>query len=688
MERLSVFSIFAEERLYSPVSKYFENMNVRSFLLTIFALLSIALQASPVSVTSPDGNISVCFDVKDGIPAYSVSRGGRSIITPSRLGLVLKEHPDFSSGFLITDTIRQSHSETWRPVWGEESEILNNYNELRVKLTQDNVPGRNLDIVFRVFNDGIGFRYEFPRQETLGDFVIMDELTEFNFPDKHTSWSLPAEGIRFYEGIFRELPLDSIGVASTPVTLRTADGTHLALHQANLTDFAAMNVEAMPGSGNLRARLTPWMNGDAVRVTDTRVSPWRTLIIADNAGDLALSRLMLNLNEPCAIPDAEKFCKPQKYIGVWWCYHNKNATWEAGEHHGATTANVKRYMDFASANNFGGVLVEGWNKDWATWDFSFTEPYEDFDIEEITRYGREKGVELIGHHETGGKVENYEKQMEDGMKLYNDLGMHYVKTGYVGDLLDGKERHSSQFGVRHYRKVLETAARYNLAVDNHEPVIPTGLQRTYPNLMTQEGVRGQEWDAWNESGGNPPSHTVTLPFTRGLAGPMDFTPVTFKFENPILPQTHVNTTLAKQLALFVILYSPLQMASDEIENYEANPEPFGFIKDCPTDWDRTVFPEAEIGKYVTVARKEKGSDSWFIGSATGEGARTASISLDFLDPGARYKATIYRDGENANYDSDPYPVIIEERDVDSGTTLLIPQGRSGGCAIKLIKLQK
>ncbi|MDE5881175.1 MAG: glycoside hydrolase family 97 catalytic domain-containing protein, partial [Muribaculaceae bacterium] len=385
--------------------------------------------------------------------------------------------------------------------------------------------------------------------------------------------------------------------------------------------------------------------------------------------DMALSRIMLNLNEPCAIENAEEFCKPQRYIGVWWCYHMKTATWEAGENHGATTENVKRYMDFAARHNFGGVLVEGWNHDWATWDFSFTRPYEDFDIAEINRYGREKGVALIGHHETGGKLANYERQMADGMKLYKDNGMHYVKTGYVGDLLDDKERHSSQFGVRHYRKVIETAAAHNLAIDNHEPVMPTGLQRTYPNLMTQEGVRGQEWDAWCPEGGNPPSHTVTLPFTRGLAGPMDFTPVTFRFENPVMPQTHVNTTLAKQLALFVILYSPLQMASDEIENYEANPGPFQFVCDCPTDWERTVFPEAEIGKYITTARKEKGGDNWFVGSATGDEARVANINLAFLDPGCTYRATIYRDGENANYDTDPYPVIIEQKDVTSDMAL-------------------
>ncbi len=648
---------------------------------------SLTAAAKPMVVSSPDASIRLTFDVVGGVPQYSVERKGAKVINPSRLGLKLKDAPDFTEGISVKSSTRDSHSETWQPVWGEESEIPNRYNELRVTLAQKKLaPGRTMDIVFRVFDDGIGFRYEFPRQKALQDFVIMDEATEFAFNECPTSWSIPSEGYRFYEALFREMPLDSMGKVSTPVTLRCANGTHMALHEANLTDYAALNLQATPGSNTLTASLTPWQTGEKVFVTDVRVSPWRTVIMADNAGDMALSRIMLNLNEPCAIEDAEEFCVPQRYLGVWWCYHMRNATWEAGPNHGATTENVKRYMDFAARNNFGGVLVEGWNPDWATWDFDFTRPYDDFDISELNRYGRERNVALIGHHETGGRIANYERQMEEGMKLYADNGMHYVKTGYVGDMLDDKELHSSQFGVRHYRKVIETAAKHRLAIDNHEPVMPTGLQRTYPNLMTQEGVRGQEYDAWNPEGGNPPSHTVTLPFTRGLAGPMDFTPVTFRFENPVVPQTHVNTTLAKQLALFVILYSPLQMASDQIENYEANPGPFQFVCDCPTDWDCTCYPEAEIGKYITTARKGKGEDTWYVGSATGDEARVAHIDLSFLDEGAKYRATIYRDGEGAHYDTNPYPVVIEQRDVDASTVLDIPQGRSGGCAIKIAKI--
>lgn len=638
-------------------------------------------------VSSPDGRLSLAVTLQGGKLYYEVKRDGEPVILPSRMGFKLRGAEDLADGFSISGCSQSSHSGSWKPVWGEESEIADNHNEMRVSLKQrkGNV-SRDVSVVFRLFNDGFGFRYEYPRQKDLGDFVIDDELTEFAFAGRHTTWSLPVEGIRFYEGLFRRLPIDSIGWASTPVTIRTAEGMHMALHEANLTDFAAMNVQATPGSNTLRAALTPWSGGEKVFVSSTRVSPWRTLIIADNAGDMALSRIMLNLNEPCRIENAADFCVPQKYIGIWWCYHMKTATWEAGPRHGATTENVKRYMDFAARNGFGGVLCEGWNPDWVTWDFSYTRPYDDFDIKAITEYGGSKGVALIGHHETGGRIANYERQMAAGMQLYKDCGMHYVKTGYVGDLLDNKERHSSQFGVCHYRKVLEEAARYGLAVDNHEPVIPTGLQRTYPNLMTQEGVRGQEWNAWNAEGGNPPDHTVTLPFTRGLAGPMDFTPVIFRFENTAMPQTRVNTTLAKQLALFVILYSPLQMAADDIANYEANPGPFGFIRDCPVDWDRTVYPEAEIGEYVTVARKRKGGDDWYVGSATGDKARTAHISLSFLDPGCRYRAVIYKDGCDADWETNPYPVEIAQRDVTSESVLDISQARSGGTAIKIFKI--
>ncbi|MCI5978632.1 MAG: glycoside hydrolase family 97 protein [Bacteroidales bacterium] len=652
------------------------------------AAASFGAAAGPAAVSSPDGRIAVTVSTdKAGRLSYSVSRDSHVVLAPSRLGLVLRGVPDMADGFRITKTDRRHIDETWRPVWGEESEIRNNCNELRVSLAQPKTaPGRAISVVFRVFNDGVGFRYEFPRQKTLQDFVIMDELTEFAFTAPHRSWSLPVEGIRFYEGLFRELPLDSIGWASTPVTIRDDQARlSMALHEANLTDYAAMNVRATPGSPVLRAALTPWASGEKVFVTDTRVTPWRTLIITDNDGDMMLSRIMLNLNEPCRIDDTS-WVRPARYMGVWWCYHMKTATWEDGPRHGATTDNVIRHMDFAARHGFDGVLVEGWNHDWRTWDFSFTRPYDDFDIDSITAFGRAHNVALIGHNETGGKTLNYEAQLDSAMDFYHDKGVHYVKTGYVGDFLDNRERHSSQYGVRHYRKVIERAARSQICIDNHEPVIPTGLQRTYPNLMTQEGVRGQEWDAWCPEGGNPPSHTVTLPFTRLLAGPVDFTPGTFCFENPVFPKTRVLTTLAKQLALFVILYSPLQMASDQIENYEANPGPLAFLSECPTDWERTLYPEAEIGRYITVARHAKDSDTWYLASATGEEARTSTVPLTFLTPGVTYLATIYRDGPDADYLTNPTPVTIEQRRLTAADTLTLPLARSGGYAVRLTRI--
>ena len=593
-------------------------MKLKKTLQIILALClglwMISCQQEHIKLTSPNGKLSLEFTLdEEGAPRYCLRHAGKNILLPSRLGLVLKDAPDLLTGFVLKEVKHDSHNDVWQPVWGEEAEIVNHYNELRVCLKEETSLERELNIIFRLFDDGMGFRYEFPRQQQLQEFLIDDEVT-------------------------------------------------------------------------LRAALTPWSTGEKVRVTDTRVSPWRTMIVAESAGDLLLSRLMLNLNEPCRITDTS-WIQPMRYIGIWWTYHMKHNTWHAGPHHGATTENTMRHIDFAAANNLGGVLVEGWNEDWATWKFSFTKPYTDFDIQRITDYGRSKGVALIGHHETGGNVSNYENQMEDGFKFYEKYGVHQVKTGYVGNLLDGKEYHSSQFGVLHYRKVIEAAARHRICIDNHEPVIPTGLQRTFPNLMTQEGVRGQEWDAWDVDGGNPPSHTVILPFTRGLAGPMDFTPVTFRFVNDVMPQTRVHTTLAKQLALFVVLYSPLQMASDEIENYEANPEPFNFIVSCPTDWSRTVVPEACIGSYVTIARCDKGEGCWYIGSITGDEERTANISLSFLDTDKSYLATIYRDAPESDYETCPAAILIEEREVTYSDTLTIRQARSGGTAVRLCPIK-
>lgn len=638
------------------------------------------------SVGSPDGMIALNFTVgEDGSLFYNVYRGDSVVLNNSRLGFKLKGS-DFYTDFQVVDMKFSSFDETWNPIWGEESVIRNNYNEMLVSVQERSGEMRKMDIRFRVFDDGYGFRYEFPVQEQLGDFVIMEELTEFAFADNHQGWSIPVDGCRFYEGLFTKKAASEMGWVSTPVTFEGENGLFMTVHEANLTDYAAMNLKTVGDSGMMKAKLTPWSSGECVRVTNTRVSPWRTMIIAESAGDLILSRLMLNLNEPCKIEDTS-WIKPMKYIGVWWSYHLHKNTWYDGPKHGATTENVLRYMDFAAANGFDGVLVEGWNQGWYNYDFSFTKPYDDFDIQRITDYGREVGVELIGHHETGADVANYVAQMEDGYKFYNKYGVGSVKTGYVADLLDDMERHSSQYGVNHYRDVIELAAKYHITIDNHEPVIPTGLQRTFPNLMTQEGVRGQEWDAWSPDGGNPPSHTTILPFTRGLAGPMDFTPVTFNFDYKVVKaETCVHTTIAKQLALFVVLYSPLQMASDEIESLGSNLEALSFVSSCSADWDKTVVPEGVIGEYVTIARKGKGSDNWFVGSITNEKERVAKIELSFLDKGVNYMAYIYRDGENADYDLNPTDIIIENMEVDSETVLEIKQARSGGTAIRIIPI--
>ena len=666
-------------------------MNFKSILLGVAAIAvtsNCAFAAKDYKVSSPDGNITINVTLGEGKNLYySVTNNGKTILNPSKLGLDLENLPDMAGGFKIDKATTSSFSETWKPVWGEESEIESNYNELRLDLSQPKVaPGRKMAVVFRAFNDGIGFRYEYPKQKALGDFVVLNEYTEFNFPENHSVWSIPFE-TNYYEGVYDKKPLDQIGRVSTPITIKAADGTHLAIHEANLTDFPSMNLQATPGSTKLVASPTLMVNGKAAEVSETRVTPWRTLIIAPNAADMMLSRLMLNLNEPCVIEDTS-WIKPARYIGIWWVIHLQKASfaYEDGPLHVSTTENAKRYIDFAAKNGFGGVLVEGWNKGWANKKAtSFTESYPDFNLPEVAAYAKSKGVEYINHQETFGFTDMYERQMDDAFKMLQDNDIHYVKTGYAGDPLTGGEHRSSQVGVRHFRKVAEEAAKYKINLDNHEFIMPTGLQRTYPNLMTQEDVRGQEWNAWDLEGGSPTRHFVTLPFTRGLAGPMDFTPGTFRVDVSAVPGTRVRTTLAQQLAQFLIFYTPLQMASDEIEAYEENPGPFQFITDCPTDWDRTLFPEAEIGEYITVARKAKDSDSWYVAGATNENGRVATVELSFLEPDTQYIATIYRDADNASWDKNPYPVTIERRLVKAGEKLYIREAPGGGFAMKIAK---
>lgn len=639
-------------------------------------------------LNSPDGTVTVQSGVEDGRIYYTVFKNNKPVIEKSFLGFILKDG-DFDKGFKIMDITHSAFSETWEQPWGEEISVDNAYNQMVVNIEESEGLKRKFAIVFRAFDDGIGFRYEFPEQQNLKDFVIMDELTEFSLAGNHSTWSFPAYSTEYYEGLYQKSLVNMLDTVVTPLTMKTEDGMYLTIHEANLTDYAAMNLTPINKTSTLKTDLTPWSSGEKVFMKAPGTTPWRTFIIADKPGDLILSRLMLNLNEPCKIEDTS-WIEPGRYIGIWWGMHMESYTWAPGPKHGATTENTMRYIDFAVKHGFSGILVEGWNYGWENdWTregdkFSFTRPYPDFDIEKISRYAANNNVKLIGHHETGGSTINYESQLDSAFAFYHKYGVDAVKTGYVSPLLDHKERHSSQYGVRHYRKVIETAAKYQIMIDNHEPAMPTGLQRTYPNLMTQEGVRGQEYNAWSADGGNPPEHTTIIPFTRGLAGPMDFTPAIFNFENPVFPNTRPQTTLAKQLAEFVVLYSPLQMAADMIENYENNPA-FEFVTSCPTNWSKTVIPDAEIGEYVMIARKDRESENWYVGSITNADSRQLSLSLDFLDEGVTYQAKIFKDGKDADWKTNPYELEIEEVEVNSNSVIDLNLATSGGAAIILTK---
>lgn len=666
-------------------------------------LLTACAGVQTETLQSPDGLLRLTAGVKDGKPYYALAQGTKDLILPSALGFVLS-NGTLNSNFHLKEARHSTFDETWAQPWGEEIEVRNHYNELTLDLEEQDGLKRRLCIVFRLFDDGLGFRYVFPEQEHLKEFVIMDEETEYAFPQDAKAWSIPTNGTKYYEALFTASPLSQKDTVSTPVTLEVNDSLYMTLHEANLTDYASLNLtpetEGKANKGTsaqgkkaaitLRAALTPWSTGEKVFATAPFATPWRTIIVAKKPGDLILSRLMLNLNEPCKLEDIS-WIEPGRYVGIWWGMHMETYTWAQGPKHGATTANTMRYIDFAVKHGFSGVLVEGWNYGWdGDWTqegdkFSFTRSYPDYDLKKLADYAQQKGVRLIAHNETGGAAANYEQQLDSAYTLYHSLGINAVKTGYVNVLLDHKELQHSQYGVRHYRKVIETAARYGIMIDNHEPAMPTGLQRTYPNLMTQEGLRGQEYNAWSTDGGNPPAHTCTLPFTRGLAGPMDFTPGIFNFNNPVFPDTHPQTTLAKQLALYVVLFSPLQMAADRIENYENQPA-FSFITSCPTTWAKTVVPNAKIGDYVTIARKDRNSENWFVGSITNAEARTLSLPLDFLDKDVSYKATIYEDGEGADYKSNPYPVKISEQEVTAGSILQLQLSPSGGTAIRIEKL--
>lgn len=632
--------------------------------------------SEPVA-TSPDGRIKVSVQTEGGQLSYSISQDSEILIVPSKLGFELMGGNILGDKTEILSVTHSSHKETWETVWGESRLIEDNHNSMIVHTA-------HLDVEFRVFNDGVGFRYIFP--DDLGEFRIREELTEYKFARAdHKIWWMPRSE-PYYEAYGNHTTFDEIDCAYTPVTITGADGRFYSIHEAALLDFAKVNLVGSDAS-TLKTSLTKWSDGTGVYVTDTRTTPWRTIIITDRAGGLIESHLMLNLNEPCKIEDTS-WCKPGKYIGIWWELHKYMRTWYYGPQHGATTERTKEYIDFAAAHNIQAVLVEGWNKGWdGNWmknstGFSFTEPYPDYDFDEVMKYAASKGVQMIIHNETAANTEHYFSQIDSAYALYQKYGMHYIKTGNVNLLMDGKEEHDGQYGVNRLHEVVEKAAQYQINVDEHEPCIPTGLCRTWPNLMTGEAIRGQEHDAWEVDGGNKPEHQTVCPFIRGLAGPMDYTFGTFDFSNPNTPTSRVKTTISKQLAQYVVIYSPLQMASDLYEAYEGV-KAFDFISDVPTDWEQTKVLDAVIGDYVVTARQERGGSDWYLGAITDENARTLDVPLSFLEKG-KWMAQIYEDTPQTSYETSPETYQYREVEVSAKDVLNIKLATSGGCAIRFI----
>ncbi len=633
--------------------------------------------SEPVA-TSPDGRIKVSVQTEGGQLSYSISQDSESLIVPSKLGFELMGGNILGDNTEILSVTHSSHKETWETVWGESRLIEDNHNSMIVHTA-------HLDVEFRVFNDGVGFRYIFP--DDLGEFRIREELTEYKFARAdHKIWWMPRSE-PYYEAYGNHTAFDEIDYAYTPVTITGADGRFYSIHEAALLDFAKVNLVGSDAS-TLKTSLTKWSDGTGVYVTDTRTTPWRTIIITDRAGGLIESHLMLNLNEPCKIEDTS-WCKPGKYIGIWWELHKYMRTWYYGPQHGATTERTKEYIDFAAAHNIQAVLVEGWNKGWdGNWmknstGFSFTEAYPDYDFDEVMKYAASKGVQMIIHNETAANTEHYFSQIDSAYALYHKYGMHYIKTGNVNLLMDGKEEHDGQYGVNRLHEVVEKAAQYQINVDEHEPCIPTGLCRTWPNLMTGEAIRGQEHDAWEVDGGNKPEHQTVCPFIRGLAGPMDYTFGTFDFSNPNTPTSRVKTTISKQLAQYVVIYSPLQMASDLYEAYEGV-KAFDFISDVPTDWEQTKVLDAVIGDYVVTARQERGGSDWYLGAITDENARTLDVPLSFLGKG-KWMAQIYEDTPQTSYENSPETYQYREVEVSAKDVLSLRLATSGGCAIRFIK---
>ncbi|MCM1348624.1 MAG: glycoside hydrolase family 97 protein [Firmicutes bacterium] len=701
---------------------------MKTFFYGAMALFLGGLTAGAETMCSPNGNVCVDFNLSaTGEPQYSVSFKGRDAVKTSRLGMKLKKGGDLTSGFRIEGVDTASVDETWKPVWGEEKEIRNNYKEMLVKLKQPETK-REMDVRFRVFDDGVGFRYEFPMQKKLNYFVITDEVTEFAMPGDLTAWWIPGDNdTQEYEYTRSRLseirshydsttnptyvwqgktgPTD----VQTSLQLKTDNGLYINLHEAALVDYPVMHLRLDEATNTFTSLLAPDAAGDKAHMQSDCKTPWRTVIVSDDPRDILASRITLNLNEPCAIEDVS-WIKPCKYVGVWWEMINRKSKWsytndlpnihldrvdytKTKPHgkHGATNENVKRYIDFAAKHGFDAVLVEGWNIGWEDWSgkekdvvFDFVTPYPDFDLPMLRDYAKEKGVKLIMHHETSSSVRNYERRLDEAYKFMKDNGYDAVKSGYVGNIIPAGSNHYSQWTNNHYLHAVKKAADYKIMVNAHEAVRPTGLCRTWPNLIGNESARGSEYHAF---GGTTPGHTAILPFTRLIGGPMDYTPGLFENDmskyNP-KNKSWVNTTLANQLSLYVTMSSPLQMAADFPETYDKFMDAFQFIKDVALDWDESHYLEAEPMEYVTTARKAKGEDRWFVGGTNGLEPRTATVDFSFLPKGKKFMATIYRDGKDAHYKDNAQSYVIENKKVTSKTKLNIPEAAGGGFAISIV----
>ncbi len=700
-------------------------MTIKKIAAALFLLFFMSRSfAQTQELEASLGEMKLNFGIDtSGTPYYQLAFRGKEVIKKSALGIAFADSDGFKTNLEVIGSEKKNVDDTWKPVWGEVSSIRNHYQELTIKLRQKTDQHRLMNIIFRVFEDGAAFRYEFPQQNDLKYFIVTDELTQFALTGDHKTFWIPGDydtneykysttklsGIDAWtvekaatDIAVRVVP-DEFAV-QTPLMMKTADGLYINIHEAALINYPAMQLHIDKENFTLSSNLVPDAVGNKAYLHAPCHTPWRTMIISDDAKNILSSKMILNLNEPSKIEDTS-WIKPMKFVGVWWEMQTGKSTWSYAESmdavdaagnlipsgkHGATTANVKKYIDFAATNHIDGVLVEGWNIGWEDWFgnwkeevFDFTKPYPDFDVEEITSYAESKGVKMIMHNETSGSATDYERQLDTAYKFMNKFGYTAVKTGYVGKIIPRGEHHDGQWMVNHYERVAQKAAQHHVEIDMHEAVRPTGLQRTYPNWMASEAGRGNEYNAFSD--GNPPEHETILPFTRLMGGPMDYTPGIFKLKGYAEADKNrqVHTTLAKQLALYVTLYSPIQMVADMIDNYKPNMDAFQFIRDVPVDWDDTKIVEAEPGDYLTIAREGKGTPNWFIGAITDENARTATIPLNFLNPSKKYIATVYGDAKDADWKTNPEAYEINKYRVDAKTVLKLKLANGGGAAVSL-----